>query len=83
MRKHAFFDFAAPHDACGVDDAQRLERDDVRRALVSEIVEVGRRAGAFVIATGIESSEQISVAQELGVDAGEGLLLLMSASVPA
>jgi EAL domain-containing protein (putative c-di-GMP-specific phosphodiesterase class I) len=66
-----------------VSDAQRFGRDERRRALVSEIVEVARRAGAFVIATGIESSEQISVARELGVEAGEGLLLLMSASVPA
>lgn len=63
--------------------AQRLGRDLHRRAMVGEIVDVGRHAGAFVIATGIESSEQISVAQELGVDAGEGMILLLSSGVPA
>ena len=58
--------------------AQRLRRDIARRELVSEAVRVGRRFGAFVIAEGIESSEQITVAQELGVDAGQGILLGMS-----
>jgi EAL domain-containing protein (putative c-di-GMP-specific phosphodiesterase class I) len=66
-----------------VSDAQRLGRELHRRAVVAEIVDVGRQFGAFVIATGIESSEQISVAQDLGVDAGQGLLLLMSSPIPA
>jgi len=57
---------------------QRLGRDAARREQVSEAVQFARQHGAFVIAEGIESSEQITVAQDLGVDAGQGILLGMS-----
>jgi EAL domain-containing protein (putative c-di-GMP-specific phosphodiesterase class I) len=66
-----------------VSNTQRLASDHHQRELVSETVRMARQFGAFVVAEGIESSEQISVALELGVDAGQGLLLDLSASMVA
>ena len=57
---------------------QRLGCDASQREQLSEAVQFARQHGAFVIAEGIESSEQITVAQDLGVDAGQGILLGMS-----
>lgn len=64
-----------------VSNAQRLASDHRQRALVSETVQMARQFGSFVVAEGIESSEQISVALQLGVDAGQGQLLDLSAMV--
>ncbi len=63
-----------------VDVTTSLSRDENCRAIVTEIVRLATLSGSFVVAEGIESSEQVSVAQQLRVDAGQGFLLGMPTS---
>lgn len=45
------------------------------RAVVRSLRDLARRWGAFVVAEGIETSEQLRAVRELGVAAGQGFLL--------
>jgi EAL domain-containing protein (putative c-di-GMP-specific phosphodiesterase class I) len=44
-------------------------------AVVRSLVELARRWQALVIAEGIETTEQLQIVRDLGIDAGQGYLL--------
>jgi len=54
---------------------QRIDRDDVRQALVAGIVYFARRTGSLLIAEGIETAGERKQLEALGVDLGQGYLL--------
>ena len=53
----------------------RIDRDEVRQALVAGIVYFARRSGCRLVAEGIETDAERSWLQELGVELGQGYLL--------
>lgn len=46
--------------------------DDDKRILVEKLIAVGRRLGALVVATGVDSRDELAAALLLGVDAAQG-----------
>jgi EAL domain-containing protein (putative c-di-GMP-specific phosphodiesterase class I)/DNA-binding response OmpR family regulator len=52
-----------------------IDRDPVRRALVSGLVYFGSETGCELIAEGIETDEELAALRELGIELGQGYLL--------
>ena len=52
-----------------------IDRDPVRRALVSGLVYFGRETGCELIAEGIETPAELAALRELGIELGQGYLL--------
>jgi EAL domain-containing protein (putative c-di-GMP-specific phosphodiesterase class I) len=52
-----------------------IDLDPVKRALASALVTFGADIGATVIAEGIETSDQLEILTELGIDYGQGFFL--------
>jgi EAL domain-containing protein (putative c-di-GMP-specific phosphodiesterase class I)/DNA-binding NarL/FixJ family response regulator len=52
-----------------------IDRDPVRRALVSGLVYFGNETGCELIAEGIETEEELAALRELGIQLGQGYLL--------
>jgi EAL domain-containing protein (putative c-di-GMP-specific phosphodiesterase class I)/DNA-binding NarL/FixJ family response regulator len=61
---------------------QKVERDAVRAALVVTLVSFASEASATVIAEGIESPDQLSALQRIGVPLGQGFLLGRPGPIP-
>lgn len=53
---------------------QRLEHDERDKAIVSTIIELGRKLGMSVTAEGVETENQKLLLQEWGADFGQGYL---------
>jgi EAL domain-containing protein (putative c-di-GMP-specific phosphodiesterase class I)/DNA-binding response OmpR family regulator len=54
---------------------QGVERDAIRRRLVELVARCAETIGAKTIAEAIETEEQLTVCQELGIEEGQGFLL--------
>jgi EAL domain-containing protein (putative c-di-GMP-specific phosphodiesterase class I)/DNA-binding NarL/FixJ family response regulator len=54
---------------------QGIDRDPVRRALVSGLVYFGSETGCELIAAGIENEEELAALRGLGIQLGQGYLL--------
>jgi EAL domain-containing protein (putative c-di-GMP-specific phosphodiesterase class I) len=52
-----------------------IDRDPVRRALVSGLVYFGLETGCELIAEGIETDAELAALRELGIQLGQGYLL--------
>jgi EAL domain-containing protein (putative c-di-GMP-specific phosphodiesterase class I)/DNA-binding response OmpR family regulator len=52
-----------------------IDRDPIRRALVSGLVYFGRETGCELIAEGIETEGELTTLRELGIGLGQGYLL--------
>jgi len=52
-----------------------IDRDPVRRALVSGLVYFGNETGCELIAEGIETDAELAALRELGIQLGQGFLL--------
>jgi EAL domain-containing protein (putative c-di-GMP-specific phosphodiesterase class I) len=73
----------AVHDVVGVSpDIVKLDRDIVRgltdpavRVIATGVVGAAQALGAFTIAKGVETGEQLAAVTDLGVDAAQGNLL--------
>ena len=52
-----------------------IDRDPVRRALVSGLVYFGKETGCQLIAEGIETQEELASLRGLGIELGQGFLL--------
>ena len=52
-----------------------IDRDPIRRALVSGLVYFGRETGCELIAEGIETEGELTALRELGIGLGQGYLL--------
>jgi EAL domain-containing protein (putative c-di-GMP-specific phosphodiesterase class I)/DNA-binding NarL/FixJ family response regulator len=52
-----------------------IDRDPIRRALVSGLVYFGAETGCELIAEGIETEEELTALRELGIQLGQGYLL--------
>jgi EAL domain-containing protein (putative c-di-GMP-specific phosphodiesterase class I)/DNA-binding NarL/FixJ family response regulator len=52
-----------------------IDRDPIRRALVSGLVYFGAETGSELIAEGIETEEELAALRELGIQLGQGYLL--------
>jgi len=59
-----------------------LDLDPARRSLVSSLVLFAAETGARIIAEGIETTEELSALQALGVTFGQGYLLARPAALP-
>lgn len=53
---------------------RECDKDPARRAIASAMVQFSREIGAKLVAEGIETEEERSVMQDLGVDYGQGYL---------
>jgi EAL domain-containing protein (putative c-di-GMP-specific phosphodiesterase class I)/DNA-binding response OmpR family regulator len=54
---------------------RRIDRDPVRRALVSGLVHFSKETGCQLIAEGIEKAGELKTIRELGIGLGQGYLL--------
>jgi EAL domain-containing protein (putative c-di-GMP-specific phosphodiesterase class I)/DNA-binding NarL/FixJ family response regulator len=52
-----------------------IDRDPIRRALVSGLVYFGAETGCELIAEGIETDDELAALRELGIQLGQGYLL--------
>jgi EAL domain-containing protein (putative c-di-GMP-specific phosphodiesterase class I) len=52
-----------------------IDRDPVKRALVSGLAYFARETGCELIAEGIETEEELQAIRELGIQLGQGYLL--------
>jgi EAL domain-containing protein (putative c-di-GMP-specific phosphodiesterase class I) len=52
-----------------------IDRDPIRRSLVSGLTYFASETGSELIAEGIETDEELGVLRELGVTLGQGFLL--------
>ena len=60
-----------------------IERDAVKRALAAALVSFAREIGAALIAEGVETSEELSVLEHLGVPHAQGFYLGRPLPLPA
>jgi EAL domain-containing protein (putative c-di-GMP-specific phosphodiesterase class I) len=60
-----------------------IERDPVRRALVSGLVYFASETGCELIAEGIETEAEVGALGELGIQLGQGYLLGLPEPVDA
>jgi EAL domain-containing protein (putative c-di-GMP-specific phosphodiesterase class I) len=66
----------------GGDMVSGIHEDKARRALVSALVHFAQQSGAMLIATRIESHEELAVVRDLGVEYGQGYYLARPAALP-
>jgi EAL domain-containing protein (putative c-di-GMP-specific phosphodiesterase class I) len=59
-----------------------IDRDPVRRALVSGLVYFATETGCELIAEGIETEDELEAVRELGIELGQGYLLGRPAPAP-
>jgi EAL domain-containing protein (putative c-di-GMP-specific phosphodiesterase class I) len=59
-----------------------IDRDPIRRALVSGLVYFGAETGCDLIAEGIETDEELAALRELGIQLGQGYLLARPGAPP-
>lgn len=59
-----------------------IHRDRGRRALAAALISFAAELGSTIVAEGIESHEELSVLQELGVPCGQGHFLARPGSLP-
>ena len=73
----------SPRSKLDIEWVRAIDRDPVRRALVTGLASFVAETGCELIAEGIETDAELTALRELGVAYGQGYLLGPPAAAPA